>query len=66
MLKQKEIHYDWKNILRFMSSQTVQIVELPTDKKTSTCENRPNLSAKYNKSTSPPDATKLKHQLNNK
>ncbi len=33
MLRQKGIHYDWKNILRIMSTQTIQTLELPTDKK---------------------------------
>lgn len=34
MLKQKGISYDWNNILRIMSTQTIQTIELPTDKKT--------------------------------
>jgi len=34
MLGQKGIHYDWRNIRRIMSTQTIQTVELPTDKKT--------------------------------
>lgn len=34
MLKKQDIHYDWKNIKRIMSTQTIQTVELPTDKKT--------------------------------
>ena len=34
MLKQQGIHYDWKNIKRIMFTQTIQTVELPTDKKT--------------------------------
>jgi len=34
MLGQEGIHYDWRNILRIMSTQTIQTVELPTDKKT--------------------------------
>jgi len=33
MLKEKGINHDWKNILRIMSTQTIQTVELPTDKK---------------------------------
>ena len=33
MLRQKQIRYDWKNILRIMSTQTIQTIELPTDKK---------------------------------
>ena len=33
MLIQNNIHYDWKNILRIMSTHTIQTVELPTDKK---------------------------------
>ncbi len=34
MLKEKDIHYDWKNIVRIMNTQTIQTIELPTDKKT--------------------------------
>lgn len=34
MLKEKGIHYDWKNIVRIMNTQTVQTIILPTDKKT--------------------------------
>lgn len=34
MLKQKDIHYDWKNVVRIMSTQTIQTIVLPTDKKT--------------------------------
>lgn len=34
MLKQQGIHHDWKNIIRIMSTQTIQTIELPTDKKT--------------------------------
>ena len=33
MLKQKGINYDWKNILRIMSTQKMQTIKLPTDKK---------------------------------
>ena len=33
MLREKGIRYDWKNILRIMSTQTIQTIELPTDKK---------------------------------
>jgi transposase len=33
MLREKGIRHDWKNILRIMSTQTIQTVELPTDKK---------------------------------
>ncbi len=33
MLKQKGINYDWKNIVRIMSTQKIQTVKLPTDKK---------------------------------
>ena len=33
MLREKGIHHDWKNILRIMSTQTIQTIELPTDKK---------------------------------
>lgn len=33
MLKGKGIIHDWKNILRIMSTQTIQTIELPTDKK---------------------------------
>ncbi|WP_057940598.1 IS1634 family transposase [Algoriphagus resistens] len=34
MLKEKGINHDWKNILRIMSTHTIQTIELPTDKKT--------------------------------
>lgn len=34
MLKEKGIHYDWKNITRIMFTQTIQTLILPTDKKT--------------------------------
>lgn len=34
MLKKKGIHEDWKNIVRIMSTQTIQTLVLPTDKKT--------------------------------
>ena len=34
MLKEKGIHHDWKNITRIMSTQTIQTLVLPTDKKT--------------------------------
>jgi len=34
MLKKENIHYDWKNIIRIMNTQTIQTVILPTDKKT--------------------------------
>jgi len=33
MLKNANIHHDWKNILRIMSTHTIQTLELPTDKK---------------------------------
>jgi len=33
MLKQENINLDWKNIVRIMSTQTIQTVVLPTDKK---------------------------------
>jgi hypothetical protein len=33
MLKQKDINYDWKNIIRIMSTQKIQTLKLPTDKK---------------------------------
>jgi hypothetical protein len=33
MLNQKDIQYDWKNIIRIMNTQTIQTIELPTDKK---------------------------------
>ncbi len=33
MLKQKDINYDWKNIVRIMSTQKIQTIKLPTDKK---------------------------------
>ncbi len=33
MLKQKGINYDWKNIVRIMSTQKMQTIKLPTDKK---------------------------------
>jgi len=34
MLKKKGLHYDWKNIVRIMNTQTIQTVHIPTDKKT--------------------------------
>lgn len=34
MLRQKGLHYDWGNVLRIMATQTIQTLELPTDKKT--------------------------------
>ncbi|MEM9078932.1 MAG: IS1634 family transposase [Bacteroidota bacterium] len=34
MLKANGIHHDWRNIVRIMSTQTIQTIELPTDKKT--------------------------------
>ena len=34
MLKQKGIHHDWSNIVRIMKTQSIQTIELPTDKKT--------------------------------
>lgn len=34
MLKEKGIHYDWSNIVRIMKTQTIQTIQLPTDKKT--------------------------------
>ena len=33
MLKQKSLTYEWKNIVRIMSTQKIQTVKLPTDKK---------------------------------
>ncbi len=33
MLKNKGLNYDWKNIKRIMSTQKIQTVKLPTDKK---------------------------------
>jgi len=33
MLKQNEITMDWNNIVRIMNTQTIQTIELPTDKK---------------------------------
>lgn len=33
MLKQKGYNYDWKNIIRIMSTQKIQDIKLPTDKK---------------------------------
>lgn len=33
MLKQEGIHHDWRNIVRIMATQTIQTIELPTDKK---------------------------------
>jgi len=33
MLKQNNISYDWKNIVRIMSTQKIQTIKLPTDKK---------------------------------
>jgi len=32
MLKQKGLNYDWKNIVRIMSTQKIQTIKLPTDK----------------------------------
>jgi hypothetical protein len=34
MLNEKGLHYDWSNIKRIMSTQTIQTIQLPTDKKT--------------------------------
>jgi len=34
MLKKQDIHYDWRNITRIMSTQTIQTLILPTDTKT--------------------------------
>ena len=34
MLKEQGINYDWKNIVRIISTQTIQTIILPTDKKT--------------------------------
>ena len=34
MLKAQEIHHDWSNIIRIMNTQTIQTIELPSDKKT--------------------------------
>ena len=33
MLKQNGVNYDWKNIVRIMSTQKIQTIKLPTDKK---------------------------------
>lgn len=33
MLKQKNLNYDWKNIIRIMSTQKIQTIKLPTNKK---------------------------------
>src|SRR5680860_88483 len=33
MLKDKGIRHDWTNVVRIMNTQTVQTLELPTDKK---------------------------------
>jgi hypothetical protein len=33
MLKQNDCNYDWNNILRIMSTQKIQTIKLPTDKK---------------------------------
>jgi len=33
MLKKEGIHHDWRNITRIMATQTLQTIELPTDKK---------------------------------
>lgn len=33
MLKEKNMFYDWKNIVRVMSTQKIQTIKLPTDKK---------------------------------
>jgi transposase len=32
MLKQRGMNYDWKNIVRIMSTQKIQTIKLPTDK----------------------------------
>ena len=32
-LSKRDIHHDWRNILRIMNTQTIQTVVLPTDKK---------------------------------
>ena len=34
MLKEQSIKHDWRNIVRIMSTQTIQTIKLPTDKKT--------------------------------
>ena len=34
MLKNNNINHNWTNIVRIMSTQTIQTIELPTDKKT--------------------------------
>lgn len=34
MLKNQFIDYDWKNIVRIMSTQKIQTIKIPTDKKT--------------------------------
>ena len=34
MLKEQGLHYDWKNIVRIMNTQTIQTIIQPTDKKT--------------------------------
>ncbi len=34
MLKNAGLHYDWKNIVRIMNTQTIQTIELSGDKKT--------------------------------
>lgn len=33
MFKKENIHHDWKNIVRIMSTQTIQTILLPTNKK---------------------------------
>ncbi len=33
MIKKKGLNYDWKNITRIMSTQTIQTIVLPTDTK---------------------------------
>lgn len=33
MLKKENINYDWRNVLRIMSTQNIQTIKLPTDKK---------------------------------
>lgn len=33
MLKNENIHHDWHNVKRIMSTHTIQTIELPTDKK---------------------------------
>lgn len=46
MLRQKGIHDDWSKIVRLMNTQTIQTIELPTDKKLSIYANHLSQSKK--------------------